>query len=345
MPKPIPMRVRASSRLAFLVCSLVAASASAQPATQSAPTPTAEGQAATPAPTAGEATATPTAQELFARGENAYRLGDYDGAVRDWQAAYQLDPRPRILYNLSQAYERLGRLEEAASALESYLQQVGPDDPYYATVNARLQSLRMRLSQTGLVIRQAPDGGRISIDGQAWGLTPRPDRIPLPAGSHRVEITYDDGRRFTGSVVVAAAQVAELVVNEADLRAGAAVAPPTPVVDAAELARREHERQLRRSRILLWTGVGVAAAGAGVLSYGIARSSALSTCTQSPYYCLDESTGTRQRNAGLAAGSVALAAGVGLLVWGIVAKPDEDAPPARAMCVPGLTGGACVVSF
>ena len=344
MPKPIPTRVRASSRLAFLVCSLVAASASARPATQPTTPPPAEGQAATTAPAAGEATATPTAQELFARGENAYRLGDYDGAVRDWQAAYQLDPRPRILYNLSQAYERLGRLEEAAAALESYLQQVGPDDPYYATVNARLQSLRMRLSQTGLVIRQAPDGGRIAIDGQAWGLTPRPDRIPLPAGSHRVEITYEDGRRFTGSVVVAAAQVAELVVNEADLQAGA-VTPRAPVVDAAELARRQRESELRRSRILLWTGVGVAAAGAGVLSYGIARSSALSTCTQAPYYCLDESAGTRQRNAGLITGSVALAAGVGLLVWGIVSKPGDDAPPARAMCVPGLLGGACAVSF
>ena len=51
------------------------------------------------------------ARRQFTQGEQAYRVGNYDEAVELWQRAYSMDPRPRIQYNLSQAFERLGKAD------------------------------------------------------------------------------------------------------------------------------------------------------------------------------------------------------------------------------------------
>ena len=119
------------------------------------------------------------ARELFRRGEAAYSVGNYDLAIREWGAAYALDPRPRIQFNLAQAYERLGRLEEASDSLKKFLDSGDPDDPMYSDANARLAALQQRLSLTGVIVKGGPDGGKIFVDDREWGRTPRPDKIPL----------------------------------------------------------------------------------------------------------------------------------------------------------------------
>ena len=54
------------------------------------------------------------AREAFRRGQAAYSAGNYDQAVREWQGAYKVDPRPLIQFNLSQAYERMGYFSKRA---------------------------------------------------------------------------------------------------------------------------------------------------------------------------------------------------------------------------------------
>src|ERR1051325_5634913 len=88
-------------------------------AQQPAPAPP-EPPAAAPAAPAPAATAE-DAKERFKRGEAAYQKGSYDLAISEWEAAYAADPRPRIQYNLYQAYERLGQLSNASQALQRYL--------------------------------------------------------------------------------------------------------------------------------------------------------------------------------------------------------------------------------
>src|SRR5690606_4206894 len=68
------------------------------------------------------------AREHFARGQTAYNQGDYEAAIREWNSAYELDARPRIQFNLAQAYERLGRLTEALTALDNYIEAADPND-------------------------------------------------------------------------------------------------------------------------------------------------------------------------------------------------------------------------
>src|SRR5262249_33722356 len=89
--------------------------------------------AAPPAPETSDA-----AKDHFKRGEAAYQKGSYDVAITEGEAAYAADPRPRIQYNLYQAYERLGQLTKASEALQRYLSTADPDDPSYSDATARM---------------------------------------------------------------------------------------------------------------------------------------------------------------------------------------------------------------
>lgn len=61
------------------------------------------------------------AKELFAKGDAAYAEGRYEEAFAAFQEAYALSNRPQLLFNVSNALERLGRYAEAVEALEKYL--------------------------------------------------------------------------------------------------------------------------------------------------------------------------------------------------------------------------------
>jgi hypothetical protein len=150
------------------------------------------------------------AREKFMRGQRAYQQGDYDQAIAEWQAAYELDPRPLILYNLSQAYERYGKLPEAVQALEQYLEQADPDDPNMDVARARVSTLRERLAKTSIRVVDAPEGASIFVDGKPWGRTPRPDPIPVEPGSHVVVVRLAGHQDFRATVGVPAGQSVEV---------------------------------------------------------------------------------------------------------------------------------------
>jgi len=282
------------------------------------------------------------AQRFFADGEQAYRTGNYESAVASWTAAYELDPRPRIRYNLSQAFERLGRLEEAIATLDGFVRDGSPDDPLFGEANARLSALRQRLTLTGVRILDAPVGAQIFVDSQPWGATPRPDRIPVSPGSHAIALVAPDGTRRDIAVVVPAGQVVDVrapggtetepvIVFQDPSGASSGASPPSRdarsmgvfgpsrASEPSEPSEPEH-----RGPALLVAGIATAGVGAALLSYGIGRQASLSGCSDAGYTCLHESTVARQRSLGLALGSVLVAGGVTLVVVDRRAARAED---------------------
>lgn len=61
------------------------------------------------------------AKELFQKGDAAYAEGRYEEALAAFQESYDISGRPQLLFNVSNALERLGRYAEAVEALEKYL--------------------------------------------------------------------------------------------------------------------------------------------------------------------------------------------------------------------------------
>lgn len=99
-------------------------------------------------PLAASAQATPTDDELarnyFNLGTAQLDRGDYEDAVRSFEASYRYSGRPGLLYNLYLAHERLGQLEQAADYLGRYLAS-GEAIENRTALEARRESLLRRI--------------------------------------------------------------------------------------------------------------------------------------------------------------------------------------------------------
>jgi len=109
-------------------------------------------------------------------------------------------------------------------------------------------SLQQRMSQTGMVLEGGLDGGTILVDGKVWGVTPRPDKIPVQPGAHQVRIEWQDRSPFQASIVVPAGQVVHLkVVTPPAGEAGSEEPAAEPLPPAASAPSRVGPRAARRS--------------------------------------------------------------------------------------------------
>ena len=299
---------------------------------QAAPAPVAPGQA--------------SARDAFRRGEAAYSAGNYDTAVREWTNAYAVDPRPRIQFNLSQAYERMGQLENAIAALKRFLETGDPEDPTYSDANARLVALEQRLGSTGFIVSGGPEGGSILVDGQDWGRTPRPDKITVAPGNHVVVIRWASGREFRTNVYVPAGQVVNVEVAD---DGSAPAAAPSGATGATGATGPMDAPPPSSSKRVLWysIGGGVAAVGLGLAIYGATRIAAQSKCGDRDIYCEPDSADSAKTQgiAGISVGSALILGGAALFVVGALSGRHDDKRAAKTQCGLGYASAACTFRF
>src|SRR6185312_12206374 len=67
------------------------------------------------------------ARAHYQAGQHFYDQGQYDEAIREFEAAYRLKPHPNVLYNIAQAHERLLEYAESVKWFERYLKEAPPD--------------------------------------------------------------------------------------------------------------------------------------------------------------------------------------------------------------------------
>ena len=68
------------------------------------------------------------ARTHFEAGRALYQLGNYDEALREFAAGYQLAPRPQFLLNLGQCYRKLDDLQKARAMYQRYLHDAPSSD-------------------------------------------------------------------------------------------------------------------------------------------------------------------------------------------------------------------------
>src|SRR5262245_43807537 len=66
---------------------------------------------------------TEKARELFEQGKTSYNLGDFDKAIEQWKAGYELKADPIFLFNVAQAYRQKGDLPKAVFFYKTYLRE------------------------------------------------------------------------------------------------------------------------------------------------------------------------------------------------------------------------------
>lgn len=106
---------------------------------------------------------TPTDQQArthFESGRLYFERGQYEAALREFEAAYELSHRAALLYNIVLTNERLARYGEAADRLEQYLREdTSIDAEQRETLTARVGSLRERAERAAAASTpvQAPE--------------------------------------------------------------------------------------------------------------------------------------------------------------------------------------------
>jgi tetratricopeptide (TPR) repeat protein len=102
---------------------------------------------ATSSPSFAQTDPTETAKIHYAAGEQHYLRGRYKEAIAEFEEAYRLTSAPALLYNISQAYEKLGDLPKAREYLQSYLDTNHPEPAERPQLEDKLRILDERIRE------------------------------------------------------------------------------------------------------------------------------------------------------------------------------------------------------
>jgi tetratricopeptide (TPR) repeat protein len=84
-----------------------------------------------------------TAKRDFERGMHYYNLGEFELALKQFKAAYDVAPHADLLFNIGQCHRNLGQNEDAIFFFERYVEQL-PDGDDAEEVRTLLVELRTR---------------------------------------------------------------------------------------------------------------------------------------------------------------------------------------------------------
>ncbi len=89
------------------------------------------------------------------QGKAFYRTGAYDNAIAEFEQAYELAPKPSLLFNIGICYERLGNIRLARDYYQRYL-ETNPNAGVTET-RARIEGLDRRIAEEDAKAQAAAD--------------------------------------------------------------------------------------------------------------------------------------------------------------------------------------------
>jgi len=250
-----------------------------------------------------------TAARRYELGRAAFEGGRFAEAALEFEAAFEAVPHAVSLFMAADAWERAGRLEQAADVWSGVTSAPGVTPEQKLRAEERSRTLE-RLLGTVIITSSAP--ATVRLDEGAPRRTPA--RLHGAAGMRTlVAVVGDQEQRRT--LRLQSGQIIE--VELAPLRAPAAA--PAEVTPATELAAApQHGAWWTTQR---WVGValigtGVAAAGVGA-GFGVAAMNTKDDFDKAPTLELREQglNQVRWANVGLIGGGLLSLTGMGFLLW------------------------------
>jgi tetratricopeptide (TPR) repeat protein len=248
-------------------------------------------------------------RKLVKQAGQLYQSGKYADAAELLKQANDLEPNPRLLYNIARAYDQAGSLKEAADFYERYVGSTEGTDPQLLKRSALALERVRRLLQK---------------DDE--------DKKRQEAEKQRVEAEH---------------QKAAAEAREAQERAAAETAAARKAQEEAEARNRENmraqvvTRSRRRVVAFVTGGVGIAAAGVGV-GFGIGANNAYSQFHAASTGAAKDTLASKTRNDALFA-DIGYGVGAALLVTAIIVYPKGSDP--TLAFAPTLNGAVLVGRF
>ncbi len=157
------------------------------------------------------------ARALFLKGQTAYRLGQFQEALAQFEASLKLAARASVVLNIAQCHRQLGQAREALFFYKLYLsrwaaEKPGRTSPYAQEVQghiAALQQQAAQLSTASLALTSQPPGARIFLNGRELAQVTPATLRDLSPGDHSLELRSGD-LYFRGQVTLRAGETAAL---------------------------------------------------------------------------------------------------------------------------------------
>jgi tetratricopeptide (TPR) repeat protein len=120
------------------------------------------------------------ARRMFSQGKTAFDHGRYERALGSFRDAYSLSPRPRLLYNIAKAEDKLGRLGEAREHYLLFL-AAEPGADKQGEVRQRLQEIDAQVGIAPLTVASPAEAARSSMSKTVVPFDPNatPERAPV----------------------------------------------------------------------------------------------------------------------------------------------------------------------
>lgn len=214
---------------------LLAAALAAGPALTVSPAPTAaqpgDGAAAPAEPPKRALSAQEQAAVFFEKGRDFFKQKRYREAAEQFQAAYNLDPVPILLYNLARAAEEMGDPERAIGHYQSYLKRVGPEAEDRGEVERRIRVMEKTIAaarRARVRIVGLPPQAKILVDGQPAEL--EDGLVRAEPGRRELRVVPEAGPPWVKQLGLDTGEYVEVVYGEVE------APPPEPGMSATAIA-------------------------------------------------------------------------------------------------------------
>ncbi len=149
----------------------------------------------------------------FDKGVELTKLGDYDGALVEFRAAYDAAPDYRVSYNIGICLYRLGRYVEALTELSAYLAEGGDAVPQDRRIEVEsiLQEITTYIG--ALEVECNVDGAWILVDGRPAGETPLAAPLFVDVGEHQIVVQKKGWSSFMSTVSVPGGKTVAIEAN------------------------------------------------------------------------------------------------------------------------------------
>jgi hypothetical protein len=130
------------------------------------------------------------ARTRYERGLQLYNDGAAEGALVEFERAYQLSPTYKLLYNIALIRVQLNDYAQAIRAFQEYLAEGGAEVPTVrrSEVERHLASLKTKVGRVEVTSRAR--GADILVDDVAVGRVPLAEPLVLNPGRRRITVSH-----------------------------------------------------------------------------------------------------------------------------------------------------------
>lgn len=160
----------------------------------------------------------------FERGVALFDQGNHDGALIEFQRAWELSQRPTVLFNIAATCQALHRYADAIEALDRFLASPSATD-----IRQRRHAQRTLTELRSLIafvrIRTTPADAQLTLDGHSQAAN---GEVTVGPGTHRVEAARAGFNSASAEFTIASGEHRDVALTLTE--AGAATPPPTVVI-------------------------------------------------------------------------------------------------------------------